>query len=146
MPFVLSLLGPLLKLPRWVYAVVAGIVLLGALWAIHGHWERKAHDAAFAEGVAKQKVQTDAAIMREAVDLASINTLQTALTDKNNESLARAKALTDAKATDAANRAALDKQYASTKAARDALLAMSKVTGNGGCKIPPVLSSALEGL
>jgi hypothetical protein len=146
MGFVLSLIGPLLKLPRWVYAVVAGIVLLGVLWAIHGHWEHEAHEAAVAEGVAKEKVRTDAGLMREAVDLASINTLQTALAQKNAESLARAKALTDAKATDAANRAALDKQYASTKAARDALLAMAKVPGKGACRIPPALTGALDGL
>lgn len=102
------------------------------------HW-RKAYDsdhAALTLEVSKNKI-----------NLASIDTLTKALADKNAESLARAKAYDDAKASDARTIAAMDKKYASTKAARDALLAISKVPGgNDACKVPPALSGALEGL
>lgn len=82
-----------------------------------------------------------------AVSNASIGTLQSALDAKNAESDARAKAFADAKVADAADRAALAKQYASSQAARDALSAMAKVAGaNPQCKVPVALSGSLEGL
>lgn len=82
-----------------------------------------------------------------AISNASIATLNDALDAANAQSDARAKAYADSKATDAATITALDKQYASTKSARDALMAIAAVPGgNGACRIPSALSAALEGL
>lgn len=91
--------------------------------------------------------QRDAEIQKNRLNLASIDQLTALLAQKNAESLARGKALDDAKAQDAKDRAAFDRQYAATDAQRRALEAISRVPGgNPACRVPRAVSDALQGL
>lgn len=137
------LTGPL----KWLVDVGIILAMLAGLWALHGHWERAAYNAAYNAGVAKQKVQTDAEIRKNAVNLASINTLTTALADKNAESLARAKAYTDAKAADAATIADMDKRAKADASRLETLQRLARdLPDNPACRVPAALSAQTEGL
>lgn len=147
MKFVLGALGFLKGLPRWVYLSVAGIAALGLLWALHGHWEREAHDAAYNEGWTAQKVLTDREIAKNGINLASIDRLQAVIVADNAEKDARAKAYADAKAADARTVADMNKRYAGTAGRVSQLEAISRVPGgNAACRVPGAVTDALSGL
>ena len=90
MSILLSILGAgkaiggwLKSLPWQVYAILAGIAAILFLWHVHAGWEKVAHDAAYAEGVAAEKVSTDAEIAKNAINLASIVRLKAQIADQN---------------------------------------------------------------
>lgn len=79
------------------------------------------------------------------VTMESVKTLRDALDQKNAESLARAKALQDARSEAAQARADAERRYATTKARIDAL--RSAVGQNGDdCSVPEEVTDALAGL
>lgn len=147
MTFLLSALGWLKLVPKPVWYALGIIAALLMLWHIHSGWEKSAYNTAYNAGWAKQKVQTDAEIHKNAINLKSITRLSDALDQKNKESDQRARDFVAAKAGDDVSRAVLAKQYASSQSARDALQAIAKAAGqNPSCKVPLSLSGALEGL
>jgi len=147
MTFVLSALGYLKLVPKPVWyalGIVAGLLLL---WHVHSGLERKAYDDAYNAGWTTQKVQTDAEIRKNAINLASIGTLQTALADKNAESEVRAKAFADAKAADAATRADMDKRQKADASRLETLQRLAKdLPTNPQCVAPAALLDNLDGL
>lgn len=147
MTFILSALGYLKLVPKPVWYALGIVAALLMLWRVHSGWERAAYDAAYNAGVAKQKVLTDAEVRKNAINLASINTLQTALADKNAESEARAKAFADAKAADAATIADMDKRQKADASRLETLQRLARdLPENPACRVPPALSAQTEGL
>lgn len=147
MGFALSALGYLKLVPKPVWYALGIVAALLLLWRVHAGWERAAYDAAFNAGVAKQKALTDAEVRKNAVNLASINTLTTALREKNAESDARAKAFADAKAADAATIADMDKRQKADASRLETLQRLARdLPENPACRVPAALSAQLEGL
>lgn len=145
--FGLRLLGWLKLIPKPVWYALGIIAALLLLWRVHAGWERAAYNTAYNAGVAKQKVQTDAEIAKNAVNLASINTLQTALAEKNAESEARAKAYADVKASDAATIADLDKRQKADASRLETLQRLARdLPDNPQCRVPAALAANLDGL
>ena len=132
-----------LILKHW-RAILSGVLAASLLtWALverssARHWQKVAQVNADAASLANQKL---------AVSNASINTLQTALADKNAESEARAKAYADSKAKDTATIAEQDRRFKTTQQAIDALKAVAGVPDKtGACKVPSAVAAALEDL
>lgn len=147
MTFLLSALGYLKLVPKPAWYALGILAALLMLWHIHSGWERKAYNDAYNAGWAKQKVLTDAEVQKNAVNLASINTLQSALADKNAESEARAKAFADAKAADAATLAEMDKRQKADASRLETLQRLARdLPENPQCKVPAALRAQLEGL
>lgn len=119
--------------------VVASLLIYAGITTLDArHWQKQDE---------LHVAQRDTEIAKNAINLVSIGTLQGIIAEKNKESDARAKAFQDAKAADARSIADLDHRYASTAARVAALTAISRVGGGEGpCKVPPAVATALEGL
>lgn len=147
MTFILSALGWLKLVPKPAWYALGLVAALLLVWHVHTGWERKAYNDAFNAGWTKQKVQTDAEIAKNAINVASIDTLQTALADKNAESLARAKAYADAKAADASTIAEMDRRAKADSSRLETLQRLAKdLPDNPQCRVPAALLANLDGL
>lgn len=145
--FAIKALGYLKLVPKPVWYALCILAALLILWHIHSGWERKAYNDAYNAGWAKQKVLTDREVQKNAVNLASINTLQSALADKNAESEARAKAFADAKAADAATLAEMDRRQKANASRLETLQRLARdLPENPSCRAPAALLANLEGL
>lgn len=89
--------------------------------------------------------KTKSEVAAHKVTLESVKTLRDALDQKNAESLARAKALQDARSEAAQAQADAERRYATTKARIDALRAAVGQNGDD-CSVPGEVSDALAGL
>lgn len=147
MPFIPSALGYLKLVPKPVWYALGIVAALLMLWRAHAGWERAAYNDAFKAGVAKQKVLTDAEVQKNAANLASINTLQTALADKNAESERRAKQYADAKAEDTATVAEMNKRQKADASRIETLQRLARdLPENPSCRVPAALAAQIEGL
>jgi hypothetical protein len=119
--------------------VVASLLIYSGIKTLDArHWQKQDE---------LHVAQRDTEIAKNAVNLTSIGTLQGIIAEKNKESDIRAKAFTDAKDANARTIADLDKRYGSTAARVAALTAISRVGGGEGpCRVPAAVASALEGL
>lgn len=78
---------------------------------------------------------------------ASIDTLTAALNDKNAESVARAQAYADSKASDAKTVAAMDARQRADASRLEALHRLARdLPDQPACRVPAALSAQLEGL
>jgi hypothetical protein len=105
-------------------------------------------DARHFKKLYEQQVElTASAESKLAVSNASINTLTTALNDKNAESEARARAYSDTKAADAQTIATMDARAKADASRLDTLRRLSRdLPDNPVCRVPAALAANLEGL
>ncbi|SNT19208.1 hypothetical protein [Sphingopyxis indica] len=116
----------------WRLFVIVAAVLAFMLWR--------------ADGMAdKLQFKLDREIAAHAETLKSVKTLSDALEQKNAESMARAKALEDARSEAAQAQAAADRRYRSTQARIDVLRA-AVGQNEGVCDTPGEVTDALSGL
>jgi hypothetical protein len=116
----------------WRIFVLVSAVLAFMLWRADARADRA--EAATAREIASHRVT-----------LESVKTLRDALDQKNAESLARAKALKDARSEAAQAQADAERRYAITKARIDALRAAVGQNGDD-CSVPGEVTDALAGL
>lgn len=110
-------------IPRWVWIVLGIVLALLLAWHVHTGWEKSAHASAVAEGVAAEKINTDAEIAKNAIQRVTIDNLidqigkQNAAIDAlNADSNARVKAGADALAAAKQGRAATESAVAALQA------------------------------
>lgn len=134
-------------IPPKVWYALAVIAAALLLWHIHAGWTKRAHDVAYAAGVAAEKVNTDRALAANAIQRTSIADLEAIIRAKNAETDARARALADSKAQDATD---VGKADAAQKADANRRGTLEGIRDGAAlkpaCKVPDALLASLEGL
>lgn len=117
----------------WRLFVIIAAVLAFMLWRADGRAD-------------KWQAKAEREIAAHAETLKSVKTLSDALDQKNAESMARAKALENARAEAAQAQKDADRRYRSTQTKIDALRAAVGKNKEEGCATPDDVASALAGL